>query len=128
MDRFQILKDEDPFKDMPHGDGCKYEIMGEKYRGWRISETSLLIDMPENAMNYLLNLKEAIIELHFKQEEKVKYFKVFRLVNKDPYIDKKTKVKRVKGQLEGEVIKKDLHIDGSSYHPGLKMGFTWTKL
>jgi len=102
MDRFQIIKDIDPFIDMPHGDGCLYQIMGDKYKGWRVDCTTLILDMSENSLGYLLALKDK--KLQVTCNKKIEIFEILRIITKTGYIDKRTKSKRVKVQFEGQIL------------------------
>jgi hypothetical protein len=101
MDRFEIIKGVDPFADMPRGDGCTYEVTGEKCKGWRIDQDSLIIDISENALNFLMTLKEKRIKITCKGKKE--NFEIIRLFAQNPYIDKRTKTKRVRAHFEGQL-------------------------
>lgn len=106
MDRFEIIRDVDPFANMPRGDGFTYEIMGEKFKGWRIDETNLILDLSENSLNYLLTLKKKEVTIYNPKEPIPwqEYFEIIRVVDKTPYKDNRTRTKRVKVQFEGQKL------------------------
>ena len=103
MDRFEIIKDVDPFANMPNGDGCTYEIMKGKYKGWQIDESNLILDMSENSFNFLLVLKEKKVHV-INQDKRTTYFGILRVLTKTYYTDKRTKNRRVKVQFEGQLL------------------------
>ena len=103
MDRYQILKEIDPFADKPNGDSCKYTFMGMTYRGWRINETSLIIEMNPNPYKYLLATKKAKIEIISKDKE-TEILQVEKIITNSPYKASKQKDK-INAHLIGKIIK-----------------------
>jgi len=105
MDRFKILKDVDPFADLPKGDACTYKFMGADHRGWRIDDDALIVDMGVNVLAYLEVLKKAAIEIHYKDDIKIEIFQIESIFKKTPFKDPRTKRDKVKVHFIGRVTK-----------------------
>lgn len=69
MNRFKILKEEDPFKKNLQGDSRKYRISKTTYRGWLIEPqdrsglTSIILKIPDNFLKFAIALKNIKIEI-----------------------------------------------------------------
>jgi hypothetical protein len=100
MDRFKILKGVDPFANRPL-DPCKFNIMGVDYRGWRIDDTSIVIEMPDNPLKFLSTIKGLKIEIHTK--DKVEIFQGEQVKNSS-YMNVRQKGK-TRVHFSGKIIK-----------------------
>ena len=103
MDRFKILKEKDPFEDMPRGDTRKYKFMRMNHLGWEIDEHRIIVDMNKNAFSFLSSLKEIIFEISTKDGSKIEEFKVEKIFNKILHKNKKQET-RFKVHFEGKYI------------------------
>jgi hypothetical protein len=106
MDRYKILKGEDPFADIPHGDACTYNLMGVNYRGWRIDNTQLIVAINKNALKYLMALKNPQLKINFPSDSHIVWqlFEIYALVSQDAYLDTK-KRPLIKAEFSGRVVK-----------------------
>lgn len=86
MNRFKILKEEDPFKDTPRGDLCKYSVSGVVYPGWRIDvpnePTSIILKVPTNFLKFAAVLKNFRIEI--ENDKRIEIFEG-EYVKNSPY-------------------------------------------
>ena len=111
MDRYQILKEIDPFADKPNGDSCKYMVMGAACKGWRINETSVIVEINPNSYKYLQATKKAQIEINFKDKKEI--FQIEKIITNSPY-----KASKQKGKINAHLVGKVLKITTPNYVVG----------
>lgn len=83
MNRYKILKGEDPCSDSPDGDPFKFILANARYKGWVVSPTEIILEVPKNVGLFLLTCaKDRYVEIK-KNDGKNGMFKIDSIYKTD---------------------------------------------